>query len=283
MRRSSTERCLNDLDASHASEYATDSQYTVIEREVGVATVLALSREAPETRQWSLIEAAPAQEPWARSAYQPSGGARPVAALFSITVVAALLAAFAAIHVHHDAVRPKRLVVLSLRSLQPPPPARPKPQPQQAKVTPPPVFAPPPIVTPPVTLPAIVTSDIKAPTPPVPTVTVAPPAPVAAPQPVVATGPVNKGDLSSKMIDAVPPAYPVESRRLHEQGIVKLMVTLDTDGRVANVEVASTSGSYRLDRAALGAVRRWRWAPSVENGTPVMVQGYVTIPFVLKA
>lgn len=244
-----------------------------------MATVLALSREAPEARQWSRNASVSVHEPMARSVYQPSGGARPVAALFSIAAVGGLLAAFAAIQVHRDVLQPKRLVVLSLRSLQTPPPPRPKQQPQRARITPPPIFAPPPVVAPPLAVPTIVTSDIRVPPPPVPPVISAP---AAEPQ-QAATGPVNKGDLSSKMIEATPPAYPIESRRLHEQGTVKLVVTLNTDGRVADVEIASTSGFYRLDRAALGAVRHWRWAPSLQSGVPVMVQGYVTIPFVLKA
>ena len=234
-------------------------------------------------REWSRIDGVSQHEPFVRSVYQPSGGARPVAALFSVFAVAGLLAAFTAIHVHHDAVRPKRLVVLSLRSLQAPPPPQPKRQPQRARITPAPVFAPPPVMAPPVTVPTIVTSEVKLPTPPVPAVVVAPPAPVAEPQQATATGPVSKGDLSSRMIEATPPVYPIESRRLHEQGTVKLVVTLNVDGRVAEAEIASTSGFYRLDRAALGAVRRWRWAPTLQNGMPIMVQGYVTIPFILKA
>ncbi|WP_454882930.1 energy transducer TonB [Sphingomonas oryzagri] len=244
-----------------------------------MATVLALSREV---REWPESDSACVQETPERSVYQPSGGTRPVAALLSVAAVGGLLTAFAAIQVHHDVAHPKRLVVLSLRSLQPPPPPKPKQQPQRARVTPSPAFAPPRAVLPPVTAPTIVTPDIKAPPPPLLPLVVAPPSQAAAPQ-ATAAGPVDKGDLSSKMIEAPPPSYPMESRRLHEQGTVKLVVTLNTDGRVADVEIAATSGFYRLDRAALGAVRRWRWAPSLQDATPVMVQGYVTIPFILKA
>jgi len=80
----------------------------------------------------------------------------------------------------------------------------------------------------------------------------------------------------------VPPSYPVECRRRKEQGTVFLAVVLATDGTVANVSIARSSGSERLDKAALQAVRKWRWSPTIRNGAPVMVQGTVDIPFILK-
>jgi protein TonB len=89
-------------------------------------------------------------------------------------------------------------------------------------------------------------------------------------------------DLGTRMISAVPPRYPTESRRQREQGTVVLELTLDADGRVAHIAVARSSGFSRLDEAALRAVRKWRWAPTMRDGQAVMVQGLVEIPFVLK-
>jgi protein TonB len=48
------------------------------------------------------------------------------------------------------------------------------------------------------------------------------------------------------------------------------------------VSVSRSSGFARLDKAALDAVRRWRWSPLVRGGVPVMVRGIVDIPFVLQ-
>ena len=53
------------------------------------------------------------------------------------------------------------------------------------------------------------------------------------------------------------------------------------DGRVSDIRVSGSSGSDALDKAALSAVKRWRWKPQQQNGAPVSVRGYVTIPFVL--
>ncbi len=58
---------------------------------------------------------------------------------------------------------------------------------------------------------------------------------------------------------------------------------LDTVGRVLEISVARSSGSDRLDKAALAAVSRWRWLPLIEAGVPAMVCGVVTIPFVLQS
>ncbi|HWU03496.1 MAG TPA: energy transducer TonB, partial [Novosphingobium sp.] len=103
-------------------------------------------------------------------------------------------------------------------------------------------------------------------------------APAAAPAPA---GPVSGGDLSAKRIVTVNPVYPLESRRQREMGTVVLNLLLGTDGRVSEISVATSSGFARLDRAALDAVRKWRWAPTTRNGEPVMVRGIVPIPFVL--
>lgn len=124
------------------------------------------------------------------------------------------------------------------------------------------------IVQPPVAPVMPVISPKAPPAPPV----IAPPAP---------TGPVNVGDLSSRMITLVTPRYPMESRRRKEQGTVYLLVTLGTDGLVAEIRIARSSGHERLDKAALDAVRKWRWSPTIRDGEAVPVQGTVDIPFTL--
>ena len=53
------------------------------------------------------------------------------------------------------------------------------------------------------------------------------------------------------MISATPPRYPEMSRRLHEQGTVYLSVLVGTDGAVSEISVSRSSGSARLDKAAL--------------------------------
>lgn len=78
------------------------------------------------------------------------------------------------------------------------------------------------------------------------------------------------------------PVYPLASRRLHEQGEVLLKVEIGTDGGARQVLVSRSSGSPRLDNAALTAVRAARFKPYTENGVPLVVWTTVPIQFELE-
>lgn len=65
------------------------------------------------------------------------------------------------------------------------------------------------------------------------------------------------------------PDYPPSARRGDEQGKVVLSVLIATDGRVADVKVAQSSGFARLDQAAVTEARaHWRLRPATRNGAP---------------
>ena len=174
------------------------------------------------------------------------------------------------------------------------PPAQ--PEPMLVVAVPPPVAPPPPAASAPdvrLDVPEIVVPppiiEIAREAPPTVTARLAEPAPVAAavqrqaadaPSSTPAVGP-SLQSLPATMLEARPPRYPTESRRLKEQGTVVLDVLLSADGRVERIAVYQSSGSSRLDRAALEAVRRWRWSPMLRDGLAVGVRGLVEIPFVL--
>ncbi len=94
--------------------------------------------------------------------------------------------------------------------------------------------------------------------------------------------PIAVDSLAAKLISAAPPRYPIESRRKREMGTVILSVTVGEDGRVETISVHQSSGFERLDRAALGAVRQWRWLSTTIDGQAVRVRGLVRIPFELR-
>ena len=100
-----------------------------------------------------------------------------------------------------------------------------------------------------------------------------PPAPAPAPATTVSV------DLDAATKAGTPPVYPMESRRRHEQGTVRLRVVIDTDGRVKEISVASSSGFERLDKAALDAVCHWRFQPQMQGGVAVEAVGTLPIPF----
>ncbi len=78
-----------------------------------------------------------------------------------------------------------------------------------------------------------------------------------------------------------PPAYPSLSRRMKEQGRVILRVLVSTAGTAENVEVRTSSGSERLDRAAMDAVRNWRFAPARRGAETIAAYALVPILFQL--
>lgn len=176
------------------------------------------------------------------------------------------------------------VVAMNLSPAAPEPKDEPEPQsePQelQTHVTP---QAPTVIAPVPVPAPRIVLAEATAP-PPMVTVKDVPPAPPAPPPAASAPATRSAADLKGiRMISGRPPVYPLESRRKKEQGTVRLDLMLGTDGRVETVAIAKSSGFDRLDKAALAAVRRWRWAPVLQGGVPVQIAGFLEIPFVLNA
>ena len=66
------------------------------------------------------------------------------------------------------------------------------------------------------------------------------------------------------------PLYPAAARRLGERGTVVVRVRVGVEGRPELVEVATSSGSTRLDQAALSAVRHWMFAPAQTAVGPIV-------------
>jgi len=65
------------------------------------------------------------------------------------------------------------------------------------------------------------------------------------------------------------PNYPESSRRRGEEGVVRVELSVDSTGRVADVRVLESSGFSALDTAAVQTVREWRFRPAKRAGLPV--------------
>ena len=161
----------------------------------------------------------------------------------------------------------------------PPPDVPPKPL-AARKLAPIPAMQPPTVVVPDlpheVAQPTI-TLPPESPAP-APVVAALPVAPIAA-APTVA--PMVPPRFDASYLDNPAPAYPTMSRRQHEEGRVLLRVLVAADGRAESVEIATSSGFERLDRAALDAVRRWRFVPARRGGDAVAATVNVPIAFAL--
>ncbi len=65
------------------------------------------------------------------------------------------------------------------------------------------------------------------------------------------------------------PPYPPAAIRGNEEGALNLSILVGTDGRVRDVKVAESSGSSRLDQAAMSEAKsHWRLRPAMRNGVP---------------
>ena len=71
--------------------------------------------------------------------------------------------------------------------------------------------------------------------------------------------------------------YPEQALRLHEEGIVKVLVIVGLDGSV--MRVASASGPPALVPCALRAVRDWRYASTLIGEKPVETEQEITFVF----
>ncbi len=78
------------------------------------------------------------------------------------------------------------------------------------------------------------------------------------------------------------PAYPLQAKRLREQGEVTLRVMLDEAGVIRDINVQQSSGSPRLDSAGVAAIRSWRCQPALRDDKAVQSTAIQTFEFVLN-
>lgn len=83
-------------------------------------------------------------------------------------------------------------------------------------------------------------------------------------------------------LDNPAPGYPPLSRKANEQGKVVLQVWVDAQGQAKQVEVRTSSGYERLDRAAFSAVSRWKFVPARQGSEAVAATVLVPIVFSFK-
>lgn len=77
-----------------------------------------------------------------------------------------------------------------------------------------------------------------------------------------------------------PPVYPQVAIAARLEGTVILEATIDAQGVVQNVTVLRSMPM--LDKAAVEAVRQWRYTPTRLNGQAVPVIMTVTVTFSIK-
>lgn len=75
------------------------------------------------------------------------------------------------------------------------------------------------------------------------------------------------------------PQYPAAALRAGIGGTVMVRAELDANGQPVDVDVIRRSGNRDLDRAAVQAVRKWRFEPAMRNGRGVASTVQVPVDF----
>jgi TonB family protein len=84
-----------------------------------------------------------------------------------------------------------------------------------------------------------------------------------------------------RLIQRVAADYPPEAARNGIEGSVDVSFTISTQGKVSDVTVVNAVPSDIFNRAAITAVRRWKYEPKTVNGVPVEAHQQLRVQFKL--
>lgn len=222
---------------------------------------------------------------FARGTQPPSGRLPGIAVTVALHVLAVLLLLqWQPVHTAFSSAVPIMVGWITLPVDKPN--VLPKPPAVKPQARPRPVALPP-VIAAPAEAPAPTAVSPAPPAPPMETAVATAPAPSAAqpataPAPVTAPAPLVAPSFSASYLQNPPPAYPNLARRQGHQGKVVLRVLVSAAGAAEQIEVRSSSGHTALDRAALEAVKRWRFVPARQGDQPVAAWVLVPITFTLE-
>jgi TonB family protein len=83
--------------------------------------------------------------------------------------------------------------------------------------------------------------------------------------------------MEKLLVHRVEPTYPAEARKGNLQGIIALDVVVGRDGSV--VKMRALNGPEVLARAAMDALRWWKFEPYRVNGEPALVETTLAVEF----
>jgi len=99
------------------------------------------------------------------------------------------------------------------------------------------------------------------------------------PAPVLQTLSISQGVSQGLVIKRVMPTYPASALHMRTEGSVQLQATISKKGDISAVKVIS--GDPSLAKAAVDAVKQWKYKPYLLDGNPVDIQTQVTVNFKL--
>jgi protein TonB len=85
----------------------------------------------------------------------------------------------------------------------------------------------------------------------------------------------------ARLVQHVAADYPPEAARKGIEGSVDVSFTISPQGKVDDVTVINAVPSEVFNRAAIAAVRRWKYEPKTVNGVPVEAHQQLRLQFKL--
>jgi protein TonB len=92
--------------------------------------------------------------------------------------------------------------------------------------------------------------------------------------------PFIKVDKMPEILHEEPVVYPPDAREAGIEGKVLVQALVNKEGKPTKVRVEESSGANALDKAALDAVKKYFFSPTVSKGKPVEI--WITIPVEFK-
>lgn len=89
---------------------------------------------------------------------------------------------------------------------------------------------------------------------------------------------ISTGSLSGRETKRVTPSYPPQAKSHNVNGTVRVFAIIDENGKIW---VTNSEGPMLLRKAAEDAARNWTFPPSLVNGKPVRLAGYLDFDFKL--
>ncbi len=90
---------------------------------------------------------------------------------------------------------------------------------------------------------------------------------------------VSQGVAQGLQIKRVQPVYPQQARQARLQGAVELLATIGKDGNITGLK--QVKGDTVLGKAAMDAVKQWKYRPYLLDGQPFEIQTQITVNFTL--
>jgi periplasmic protein TonB len=103
--------------------------------------------------------------------------------------------------------------------------------------------------------------------------------PVSTPKPGAHTLKVSQGVSQGLLVKKVAPIYPQRALAIGVQGEVQVLATIGADGSVTAVKLLS--GDTLLAKAAMDAVKQWKYKPYYLDDKPLEIQTQITVNFKL--